>query len=83
MGFGDLHPVITPVRSMLILPGAIALLLAASASSHGIELEPGTWKEVETGTEDGKLVQPSFNTTCITPDEAQVGSCIRGYILRH
>jgi hypothetical protein len=70
MGFGDLHPVIMPVRSMLILPGAVVLLLAASVPSHGIELEAGTWKEVETGTEDGKPVQPSFNTTCITPDEA-------------
>jgi hypothetical protein len=71
MGFGDLHPVITPVRSTVILPGAVALLLAASAPSHGIELEPGTWKEVETGTEDGKAAQPSFNTICIDDDSAE------------
>jgi hypothetical protein len=71
MGFGNLHPMIAPVRSILILPGAVAFLLATSAPSHGIELEPGTWKEVETGTEDGKAVQPSFNTACISPDDAQ------------
>jgi hypothetical protein len=71
MDFGNLHQVTAQLRSRLIVPGAIALLLAASAPSHGIELEPGTWKEVETGTEDGKSVTPSFNTTCITPDGAQ------------
>jgi hypothetical protein len=59
------------LRRILILPGAMALWLVMSVPSHGIELEPGTWKEVETGTEDGKPVQPSFNTTCISPDEAQ------------
>ena len=71
MGFGDLRPVIALVRSILILPGAVALLLAVSVPSHGIELEPGTWKEVETGTEDGKAAQPSFNTICIDDDSAE------------
>ena len=71
MDFRNLHPVTTFVRSIPILPGAVALLLAASAPSHGIELEPGTWKEVETGTENGKAVQPSFNTICIDENPAE------------
>ena len=77
MGFGDLHPVTAPVRRIPILPGAVAFLLAASGPLHGIELEPGTWKEVETGTEDGKPAQPSFNTTCIDEDPAEGLSPIR------
>lgn len=71
MDLGDLHPMTMAVRSTLILPGALALLFAMSAPSHGIELEPGTWKEVETGTEDGKPVQPSFNTLCIDENPAE------------
>ena len=59
------------MRSVLIMPAVLAFLVAVNSASRAIELEPGTWKEVETGTEDGKPVAPSFNTICITPNEAQ------------
>ena len=36
-----------------------------------LEFEPGTWKEIETGTEDGKWAPPTTNTTCMTPEQAE------------
>jgi hypothetical protein len=43
----------------------------AIAPSHAFELEPGTWKQIEIGTEDGKWVPPGTSTSCLTPEQAQ------------
>ena len=50
---------------------ALAVLVAASLPSQAFEFEPGAWKEIETGTEDGKPVPAATNATCMTPDEAK------------
>ena len=51
------------------------LLLSASIISPtpatAIELQPGQWQEVETGTEDGKPVPPETSTSCMTAEEAK------------
>jgi hypothetical protein len=39
--------------------------------SQAFELEPGTWKQIETGTEDGKWVPPGTSTSCLTPEQGQ------------
>ena len=54
-----------------ISPVVLAVLVALACSSYAIELEPGTWKEIETGTEDGKWVPPATNVICMTPEEAE------------
>jgi hypothetical protein len=54
-----------------ISPIVLTVLVALACSSHAIELEPGTWKEIETGTEDGKWVPPATNVICMTPEEAE------------
>jgi hypothetical protein len=50
---------------------ALAVLLCAAVPSRAFEFEPGAWKEIETGTEDGKPVEPAVNSTCMTDDEAK------------
>jgi hypothetical protein len=50
---------------------ALVLLIAAAGPSHAFEFEPGTWKEIETGREDGKPVPAATNTSCMTPEEAK------------
>ena len=50
---------------------ALAALLGTGLPSHAFEFEPGTWKVIETGTQDGKPVAAETNTTCMTPDEAK------------
>ena len=53
--------------TVLCLFGVVALPLVASA----IELRPGTWQEIETGTENGKPVPAETSTSCMTPEEAK------------
>ncbi|HEY6028080.1 MAG TPA: DUF3617 family protein [Pseudolabrys sp.] len=36
-----------------------------------IELEPGTWQDSETGTEDGKPAKPEITTDCMTAEDAK------------
>ena len=50
---------------------ALAILISAAAPSRAFEFEPGGWKEIETGVEDGKTVEPAVNSTCMTEDEAK------------
>jgi hypothetical protein len=50
---------------------ALAILICAAAPSRAFEFEPGGWKEIETGTEDGKAVEPAVNSTCMTEEEAK------------
>jgi hypothetical protein len=79
MGVGDLHreagTAAARVRARGSMPGryllAAALLIAAAQPAFAVALEPGAWKEIETGTEDGKPVPPATNNTCFTPEEAE------------
>ncbi|MEI8154580.1 MAG: hypothetical protein WCG92_23800 [Hyphomicrobiales bacterium] len=45
----------------------VALLAAAldavPSLLHAFELQPGTWQDIETGTENGKPVPPETTTT--------------------
>ena len=54
---------------------AIALALSAVpyalSPAAAVELRPGAWQEVETGTEDGKPVPAKTDTSCMTPEEAK------------
>ena len=59
------------IAGILMVSAMVAISIVGNAPSRAIELEPGTWKEIESGTENGKPVSPVFNTTCITPDEAE------------
>jgi Protein of unknown function (DUF3617) len=36
-----------------------------------IKLDPGTWQQVESGTENGKPAKPVTYTDCLTPAEAK------------
>jgi len=49
--------------------GAACLLIAVPAQA--VELQPGNWQSVETGTENGKPVPPQTETSCMTPEEAK------------
>ncbi|MEJ2374434.1 MAG: DUF3617 family protein [Pseudolabrys sp.] len=49
----------------------LALVLAAVPARAGIKLDPGTWQQVETGTEDGKPAEPVTDTDCLTPGQAR------------
>lgn len=46
-------------------------LAAASPARAEIKLEPGTWQQVETGTEDGQPAEPVTYTDCLTPEQAK------------
>jgi uncharacterized protein DUF3617 len=50
---------------------ALVIVVGAAAPSRAFEFEPGGWKEIETGTEDGKPVEPAVNSTCMTEEEAK------------
>ena len=49
---------------------AALVLLAALPARAEIKLEPGTWQQVEHGTEDGKPAVPTTYTDCLTPQQA-------------
>jgi hypothetical protein len=71
VGFRELQTMSGRVNSICrIAAAACALLVVAAAPSRAFELEPGTWKELETGTENGKWVPPGTNTICLTPEQA-------------
>ena len=55
----------------LVLAITLAIAICATARARAFEFESGGWKEIETGTEDGKTVEPVVNTTCMTEDEAK------------
>ncbi len=50
---------------------ALAILISVAVPSRAFEFEPGGWKEIETGVEDGKTVEPAVNNTCMTEEEAK------------
>ena len=60
----------TGLRMML---GATALAgaFAAAPAFAAIELEPGTWQDTETGTENGKPSKPEVTTDCMTAEDAR------------
>jgi len=49
----------------------IAIVLAAVLPARAIELQPGQWRDVETGTENGEQVPPETFMTCLTPAETK------------
>lgn len=49
---------------------AAAVCLAAAPARAAIKLAPGTWQQVETGSEDGKPAAPETYTDCLTPAQA-------------
>lgn len=57
----------------IILSGALfgAVLLTAPPARAAIQLEPGSWQQVENGTEDGKPAKPFTYTDCLTPEQAK------------
>jgi hypothetical protein len=54
-----------------VLPMASAIVLAATVSSHAVELQPGLWRDTETGTENGQPAPPATVTNCLTPEETK------------
>ncbi len=48
-----------------------ACLFAASPARAEIKLEPGTWQQVETGTENGNPAGAVTYVDCLAPDEAK------------
>ena len=50
---------------------AAACLLAAPAARAEIKLEPGTWQQVESGSEDGRPAEPVTYVDCLTAEEAK------------
>ena len=52
------------------IAAACVLLTATATASRAVELDPGTWKELEIGTENGKWVPPGTNVVCLTPEQA-------------
>jgi Protein of unknown function (DUF3617) len=58
-----------PVAAAALL--AAFCLLAASAARAGIQLDPGTWQQVETGSENGQPIKPEVTTSCMTPEDAR------------
>ena len=50
---------------------ATAAIVAAPLPASAIELQPGQWQEIETGTENGKPVPAETTSSCMTPEEAK------------
>lgn len=55
--------------ALLSISAVVASPIPAFAAAF--ELTPGTWQEVETGTEDGKPAKPETSTSCMTAEEAK------------
>jgi hypothetical protein len=49
----------------------VVCLFAASPARAEIKLEPGTWQQVESGTENGAPADPVTYVDCLTPEEAK------------
>ena len=50
---------------------AAALSFALSPARAEIKLEPGTWQQTESGSEDGEPAKPVTYTDCLTPEVAK------------
>jgi hypothetical protein len=50
---------------------ALAGAFAAAPAFAAIELEPGTWQDSETGTENGKPAKPAVSSDCMTAEDAK------------
>ena len=50
---------------------ALTAAFAAAPAFAAIELEPGTWQDTETGTENGKPAKPDVSTDCMTAEDAK------------
>ena len=46
-------------------------VVAATAAFAAVELQPGQWQEIETGTENGKPAKTETTTSCMSADEAK------------
>ncbi len=46
-------------------------LLVTEPARAAIQLEPGTWQETATGSENGEPVKPEVTTNCITPQDTR------------
>lgn len=61
------------MTGLRIMIGAVALAgaFAAAPALAAIELEPGTWQDSETGTENGKPAKPEVSSDCMTAEDAK------------
>jgi hypothetical protein len=50
---------------------ALAGAFAATPALAAIELDPGTWQDTETGSENGKAAKPEVSTDCMTAEDAR------------
>lgn len=55
----------------LAMPVVTVFILAAASPAHAIELQPGQWRDVETGTENGERVPPETFMNCLSPEETK------------
>ncbi len=60
-------------RNVYALVGILMLSawVLSPTRAAAIELQPGQWQELESGTEDGKPVPPETSTSCMTTEEAR------------
>jgi hypothetical protein len=56
---------------MMLGAAALTTAFAAPPALAAIELEPGTWQDTETGTENGKPAKPEVSTDCMTAEDAK------------
>lgn len=50
---------------------AAACLVAGPPAHAEIRLDPGTWQQVETGSEDDQPAEPVTYSDCLTPEQAK------------
>jgi hypothetical protein len=50
---------------------ALLAFAAAPSVANAIELQPGQWRDVETGTENGEKAAPETFMNCLTPAETK------------
>jgi hypothetical protein len=56
---------------MIMAGAALAAAFAVAPAFAAIELEPGTWQDTETGTENGKPAKPEVTTDCMSAEDAR------------
>jgi len=49
----------------------VVVCLVVAHPAFAVELDPGMWQDTETGSEDGKPVDPDVTTDCMSPEEAK------------
>lgn len=61
------------MTGLRIMMGAAALAgaFAVAPAFAAVELEPGTWQDSETGTENGQPAKPAVSTDCMTAEDAK------------